>query len=99
MIGSYDFGRDAAPALRATGLVRQRPPDDGQGRSLRPDFLNNAVGSCQPLPGPDIWGGPGWGTSSEAHVGSGKLVTRPDVHVIHRIRWPHPVTITFSQAC
>jgi len=90
MLGSYDFGGYAAPALRATGLVRQGLSDDGKGRALRSDFLNCAVGSCKPLPGPGIWCGPGWRASSEAHLGSGELVTRPDVHVIHRIRWPQP---------
>jgi hypothetical protein len=53
-LGSYDFGGYAAPALRAAGLVRQGLPDDGKGRALRPDFLNNAVTSRQPLPGPGI---------------------------------------------
>ena len=55
MPGSYDFGGYAAPALRATGLVRQGLPDHGKGRALRSDFLNSAVGSCQPLPGLGIW--------------------------------------------
>jgi hypothetical protein len=55
MLGSYDFGRYAAPPLRATGLVRQGLPDDGEGRALRSDFLNNAAASCQPLPGRGIW--------------------------------------------
>jgi hypothetical protein len=55
MLGSYDFGRHAAPPLRVTGLIRQGPPDDGKGTALSSDFLNNAVGSCQPLPGPGIW--------------------------------------------
>lgn len=55
MLGRYDFGRHAAPALCATGLIRQGPSDDGKGRALRSDFLNCAVGSCQPLPGPGIW--------------------------------------------
>jgi len=55
MVGRYDLGRYAAPALRATGLVWQWLPDDGEGRALRSDFLNSAVGSCQPLPGPGIW--------------------------------------------
>ena len=54
MLASYDFGRDAAPALRATRLVRQGLPDDGKGQAFRSDFLNNAVGSCQPLPGPGV---------------------------------------------
>ena len=54
MLGSYDFGGYTAPALRATGLVRQGLPDDGKGRAFRSDFLNNAVGSCEPLPGPGI---------------------------------------------
>ena len=90
MLGSYDFGGYTAPALRATGLVRQWLPDDGKGRAFRSDFLNDAVGSCQPLPGPGIWCGPGWRASSEAYLGSGELVTRPDVHGIHRIRWPQP---------
>jgi hypothetical protein len=85
VLGSYDYGRHAAPALRATGLIWQGLPDDGKGRALRSDFLNNAVGSCEPLPRPGIWRGPGCGASSEAHAGSGELVTRPDVHVIHRI--------------
>jgi hypothetical protein len=55
MLGRYDLGGYAAPALRPTGLVRQGPPDDGKGQALRSDFLNSAVGSCQPLPGPGIW--------------------------------------------
>jgi len=54
MVGRYDLGRYATPGLRAAGLVRQRLPDDGQGRSLSSDFLNNAIASCQPLPGPGI---------------------------------------------
>jgi len=54
MLARYDFGRYAASALRATGLVRQWLPDDGKGRAFRSDFLNNAVGSCEPLPGPGI---------------------------------------------
>ena len=54
MLGSYDFGGYAAPALRATRLVRQGTPDDGKRQTLGPDFLNDAVGSCQPLPGPGI---------------------------------------------
>ena len=54
MLGSYDFGGYTAPALRATGLVRQGLPDDGKGGALRSDFLNSTVGSCQPLPGPGI---------------------------------------------
>jgi len=45
MVGSYDLGRYAAPALRATGLVRQGLPDDGKRRAFRPDFLDSAVGS------------------------------------------------------
>ena len=97
MLGSYDFGRYAAPALRATGLVRQGLPDDGKGPALRSDFLNRAVRSRQPLPGPGIWRRPGRGAPPEAHLGSGELVTRPDVHVIHRIRWPQPVMVTFAQ--
>jgi hypothetical protein len=55
MVGSYDFGGHAAPPLSATGLIRQGLPDNGKGRALGPDFLNNAVGSCQPLPGPRVW--------------------------------------------
>ena len=55
MLASDDFGRDAAPALRATRLVRQGPPDDGKRWALRPDFLNHAVGSRQPLRGPGVW--------------------------------------------
>ena len=55
MLARYDFGRYAASALRATGLVRQGLPDDGKGGALRSDFLNSAVGSCQPLPGRGIW--------------------------------------------
>jgi hypothetical protein len=97
MIASYDLGGYAAPALRATRLVPQGLPDDGKGRAVRSDFLNSAVGSCQPLPGPRIWRGLGWGASSQAHPGSGELVTGPDVHVIHRIRWPEPVRVMFSQ--
>jgi len=45
MLGSYDFGRYSAPPFCATGLVRQGLPDDGQGRALRPDFLNSAAGA------------------------------------------------------
>jgi hypothetical protein len=55
MLGSYDFGRYAAPPLRASRLVRQGLPDHGKGRALRSDLLNNAAGSCQPLPWPGIW--------------------------------------------
>jgi len=54
MVGSYDLGRYAAAALCATGLVGQWLPDDGKGRSFGSDFLHNAVGSCQPLPGRGI---------------------------------------------
>jgi len=88
MLGSYDFGGHAAPALSAPGLVLQGLPDDGQGRALGSDFLNGAVGSCQPLPGPGIWCGLGWRSPPDAHLGSRELVTRPDVHDIYRIRWP-----------
>jgi hypothetical protein len=52
MVGRYDLGRYAAPALRATGLVLPGLPDDGKRRAFRPDFLDNAVCSCQPFPGP-----------------------------------------------
>jgi hypothetical protein len=88
MLGSYDFGRYAAPPLRATGLVRQGLPYDDEGRALRSYFLDSAVGSCQPLPGRGHLVRTGLGASSEPYLGSGQLVTRPDVHVTHRIRWP-----------
>src|SRR5215475_7052169 len=97
MVGRYDLGGDAAPPLSATRLVRQGLPDDGKGRAFRSDFLNSAACPRQPLPGPGIWRGPVWGASSEAYLGPGELVTRPDVHVIHRIRWPQPVVVTFSR--
>jgi len=88
MLGRDDFGGYAAPPLRATGLVRQWLPDEGQGRALRPHFLNSAVGSCQPLPGRGHLVRTGLRASSEAYLRSRQLVTRPDVHVTHRIRWP-----------
>lgn len=55
MVRSYDFGRYATAAFRASRLVRQGLPDEGKGRALCPDFLNSSAGSCQPLPGPAIW--------------------------------------------
>src|SRR5262249_34592103 len=85
VLGSDDFGRYTAPALSTTGLVRQGLPDDRQRGALCSDFLNNAVCSCQPLPGPGIWCGRGWGAASKAHLGSGELVTRPDLHANDRI--------------
>ena len=88
MVGSYELGRHAAPALGAARLVGQRLADDGQRRPLGPDFLDNSAGSRQPLPGAGVRGGAGWEASLEAHLGSGELVTRPDVHVVHGIRWP-----------
>jgi hypothetical protein len=91
MVCSDDLGRYAAPALCATGLVRKGLPDDGEGRALGSDFLDNAVGSRQPLPGPGIRRGPGRGPTPQADLGSGELVTSPDVHVIHGIRWREPV--------
>jgi hypothetical protein len=54
MVGSYDLGRYAAAALRAIGLVGEGLSDDGERRALGSDFLDNAVGSRQPLPGPGI---------------------------------------------
>ena len=97
MVRGYDLGRYAAPALRAARLVRQGLPDDSQRRAVGSDFLNNPVGSCQPLPRPGIWRGLGLGTASLAHLGSGELVTGPDIHVINRIRWPQRVTCDTSR--
>jgi hypothetical protein len=99
MVGSYDFGGYPTPPLGATGLVRQGLADESKGRAVCSDFLNGAVGSCKPLPGLGIWGGPGWGPSPEAHLGSRELVTRPDVHVINRIRRLQPVVVTATPTC
>jgi hypothetical protein len=98
MLGSYDLGRYAAPPLRATGLVRQGLADDGKGRALCSYFLNNTVGSCQPLPGRGHLVKTRLGASSEAYLGSGQLVTRPDIHVTHRIRWRWRVMVALSEA-
>jgi hypothetical protein len=92
MIGRYDLGGYPAPALRAAGLVRQGLADHGKVRAVRPDFLDNAVGSCQPLSRPGICRGPLRGPAFLAHLSSGELVAGPDVHICHRIRWPQPVT-------
>jgi hypothetical protein len=54
VLGSYDLGRHAATPFSATGLVRQRPSDQGQNGSLSLGFLDSSVSERQPLP----WPGP-----------------------------------------
>ena len=52
MLGRYDLGGDAATPLGATGLIRQRPANEGKVRPLGPGFLDSPASQRQPLPRP-----------------------------------------------
>jgi len=43
MVGNYDLGWNATPALGPAGLIRQRLSDEGKSSPLGPGFLHGSI--------------------------------------------------------